>query len=159
MLALIAAVDKNFLIGKENGLPWDIPRDMKHFRETTKGKTVIMGRKTFESIGKPLPKRRNIILTRDTEFKAEGCEVKHSIEEILELAKTEEVFVIGGGAVYKEFLPFAEKLCLTHIEATFEGDTHFPLQDFSGWNKASEVTVEPGEDTPYRLHFVEWVRK
>jgi len=160
MLAMIAAVDKNFVIGHTNALPWPhIPADMKHFRETTKGKTVVMGRKTFESIGRPLPNRRNIVLTRDTNFKAEGCEILYSTEEILKLSKTEEVFVIGGGAIYKEFLSHADKLYLTFIDAEFPGDVHFPLQDFTGWQKASEKIMEPNEETQFRLRFVEYVRK
>ncbi|MBM3256752.1 MAG: dihydrofolate reductase [Candidatus Liptonbacteria bacterium] len=160
MISLIAAMDKNFGIGHTNALPWPhIPADMKHFRETTKGKTVVMGRKTFESIGRPLPNRRNIIITRDANFRAEGCEIFHSTEEILPLAQTEEVFVIGGGVIFKELLPHADKLYLTFIDGEFPGDVKFPLQDFSGWEKASERIVEPGEETAYKLRFTEWVKK
>jgi len=158
---MIVAVDRNFVIGGKNDLPWpNIPADKKHFRETTKGKTVVMGRKTFESLGsRPLPNRRNIILTRDANFKAEECEVIRASEEILPLAKTEEVFIIGGGAVYKEFLPYAEKLYITFIEGEFHGDVKFPLEDFSGWRLASEKIMEPNGETQFRLRFAEFVRR
>lgn len=160
MLSLIAAVDKNFVIGHVNALPWPrIPADMKHFRETTRGKTVVMGRKTFESIGRPLPNRRNIVLTRDPGFKAEGCEVSNSMEAVLTLAKAEEVFIIGGGVIYKEFLPYAEKLYLTFIEGEFAGDVKFPLRDFTSWQQVSEKIIEPNTETQYRLRFVEWIKK
>ena len=160
MLAMIVAVDKNFVIGHVNALPWpNIPADMKHFREITKKKTVVMGRKTFESIGRPLPNRRNIVLTRDPEFKAKGCEVFNSMEEILKLGKTEEVYIIGGGVIYKEFLPYAEKLYLTFIDGEFGGDVQFPLRDFTGWQKTSEKIMEPNKETQFRLRFVEFVRK
>jgi len=153
-LSIIAAVDTNFVIGQSNGLPWGrIPADMKHFRDTTKGHTVAMGRKTFESIGRPLPNRRNIILTNAPDFKVEGCEIVHSVEEVLRLAVADEVFIIGGASVYKEFLPHTDKIYLTFIEGEFTGDAYFPLRDFSGWNKASEEIIEPNAETPYRLRF------
>jgi dihydrofolate reductase len=158
---MIWATDRNSLIGGSNDLPWpNIPADKKHFRETTKGKTVVMGRRTFESLGsRPLPNRQNIILTRDANFRAEGCEVLHSTEEILKRAKHEEVFIIGGGEIYKQFLPHADKLYITFIDGEFAGDVKFPLEDFRDWRQVSEKILEPNAETPFKLRFVEFVRK
>lgn len=129
---------KNRIIGKDNKLPWHIPEDMKYFRETTKGKIVIMGRKSWESIGcKPLPKRLNIVITRDQNYKAEGAVVTHSVEESLERARAEmaawdnEVFVLGGAEIYKVAMPYLKRIYLTEIDQEFEGDTKFPEFDKS----------------------------
>ena len=126
IISLIAAIGKNRVIGKSNALPWKLPADMKHFQAMTKGKPVIMGRKTFESIGRPLPDRINIIITRDENYKAEGCIVAHSMEEALKAAENhKEAMIIGGSQIYKEFLPKANKMYLTSIDADFEGDAYF----------------------------------
>ncbi len=126
-------MDKKRGIGKKNALPWYIPDDLKRFRQLTTGHTVIMGRKTFESIiqrnGKPLPKRTNIIVTRDTNFKAEGCVVSHSLEEALEQAKKneqEEIFIIGGGQIFAQSLQYADRLYVTLVDAVFNADVFFP---------------------------------
>ena len=135
-ISLIAAVGKNLVIGNENKLIWKIPNDMKRFRELTSGKSIIMGRKTFESIGKPLPNRINIIITRDKNYKAGGCVVVNSSEDALNAAKgSEEIMIIGGGQTYKEFLPMAEKMYLTFIDADFEGDSYFPEYNKSEWKE------------------------
>lgn len=132
MLSLIAAIGKNNEIGKKNGLLWNLPADMQHFRETTSGHTVIMGQKTFESIGKPLPKRRNIVITLDKNYSHNGVEVIHSPEELEDLLektsnKEEENFIIGGGQIYKLFIDKADKLYITHVNASFpDADTFFP---------------------------------
>ena len=115
-ISLIAALGKNGVIGNENKLIWNIPSDMKRFREITSGKSVVMGRKTYESIGRPLPKRKNIILTRDKNYKAEGCIVVHSLENALKEAGDGEIMVIGGAQIYSEFLPIAHRLYLTIID-------------------------------------------
>lgn len=128
-ISLIAAIARNRTIGKNNELPWRIPEDTKRFRKLTTGHVVIMGRKTFESIGRPLRERTNIVITRDTGYRAEGCTVVHSIEDALKEAKRierEEVFVIGGGEIYKATLPSADRLYLTIIDKDFEGDVFFP---------------------------------
>ncbi|KGR89550.1 dihydrofolate reductase [Ureibacillus massiliensis 4400831 = CIP 108448 = CCUG 49529] len=128
MISLIVAHDKNRVIGYENKMPWHLPGELKYFKETTMGKPMIMGRKTFESIGKPLPGRRNIIVTRNNEYSVEGIEVANSIDEALELAgDVEEVMVIGGEEIFKLVLPVADRLYITHIEHEFEGDTFFPI--------------------------------
>lgn len=149
ILSLIAAVAKNGVIGGSNTLLWDLPEDMKHFRDTTRGHTVIMGRKTFESIGKPLPNRRNIVITRDVNYLSEGIEVVSSLEEALRLASLEhgrefeenqedvEAFVIGGGEIYKQAIEKANKLYITEIHQDFDGDTLFPIIDKAIWEESS----------------------
>jgi len=139
-LSIIAAMDQNHLIGEEGEIPWNLPADLKYFKKTTLGAAVIMGRKTFESIGSPLPGRRNIILTRNKDYSASGCEVVNSTKEILDdfLEKKEEAFIIGGAEIYKLFLPFSDKLYLTIIEHQFSGDTYFPEIDLQNWDKISE---------------------
>lgn len=128
-ISIIVAIAKNRTIGHGNKLLWNIPEDMKYFRETTRGHAVIMGRKTFESIGRPLPNRLNIVITRDQSFTAEGVTVCHSLEEALDLARQkekDEVFVIGGAQIYKQALPFTDRLYLTVVHKDFEGDAFFP---------------------------------
>jgi dihydrofolate reductase len=133
-LSLIVAVSRNNVIGSEGGLPWHLPDDLRHFKRLTTGKPVIMGRRTFESIGRPLPDRRNIVMTRQTDYPAKGCEVVSSVDEALELVRgTEEVMIIGGGQVYRDFLPHADRIYLTRVQADVEGDTHFPEIDGAGW--------------------------
>ncbi len=134
-ITLIAALSRNRIIGKNNDLPWHLPDDMKFFMETTKDHCVIMGRKNYESLPlkfRPLPERTNIVVTRQRNFVAEGCQVVHSLEDALASANQksdEEIFVIGGAEIYKLALPYAHKLYLTEIEAEIEGDTYFPLFD------------------------------
>ena len=126
IISLIAAVGKNNVIGTDNKLPWKLSADLKRFKAITSGKPVAMGRKTFESIGKPLPNRTNIIITRDKNYKADGCVVVHSAEEALNAAKgNAEIMIIGGEQIFKEFLPIANKLYLTYINYDFEGDILF----------------------------------
>lgn len=129
-IILIAAIGKNRELGKQGDLIWRISDDLKHFREVTKGNSIIMGRKTYESIGRPLPKRVNIIVTRDPEYHQDGCVVVHSLEKAIETAKntgTEKIYVIGGGEIYKQALPFATSLDLTLIDAEeLQADVFFP---------------------------------
>lgn len=143
MISLIVAHDKNRVIGHENKLPWYLPGDLKYFKEQTMGKPMIMGRKTFESIGKPLPGRRNIVVTRNVFYNQEGIEVATSVEEALKLAgNVEEIMVIGGEQIFKETLPIADRLYITLIDHTFEGDTYFPKYE-NDWKLVS--TSEPIE--------------
>lgn len=159
-ISIVAAIAKNRVIGKNNRLPWRLPRDMQHFREVTTGKPVIMGRKTFESIGKALPGRKNIILTRDSNFRAEGCVVVHSVEEALAAVEgTQEIMVIGGAEIYKAFLPRVERMYLTEIHADFEGDTFFPEYDPSEWQETERQDFPADEKNPYRYSFVVFERK
>lgn len=138
MLAVIAAVSENNVIGKNNGLPWDLPEDLKRFRQITIGKTVLMGRKTFESIlarlKKPLPDRKNIVITRQVGYKVPaGVLVFNSFESALENVQDEDVYVIGGRDLFEKALPLAKKFYLTRVKGSFEGDVFFPYINFSEW--------------------------
>ena len=145
MISIIAALGKNNVIGSDNRLPWKLSADMKHFVSITRGKTVVMGRKTFESIGKPLPNRTNIIVTRDRNYKQEGCVVVHSIEGAIDVAgHAEELIVIGGASIYREFLPFADRMYLTLINSDFEGDVFFPR--YSKEWRETEREEHPADD-------------
>lgn len=129
-VSMIAAVGKNLELGKNNDLIWHFKEDMKFFKETTMGHPVIMGRKTFESLPKALPGRRNIVISSNAEYKADGAEVVTSVEDALKIAENEDTFVIGGGKIYKEFLPYAKNLYLTEIDAECkDADTFFPEFD------------------------------
>lgn len=127
MISMIVAADENNVIGKDNQLIWHLPDDLKFFKQKTSGHCIIMGRHTFESVGKPLPRRTNIIITRDKNYTAEGCKVVHSLEDALELAKEDDnPFIVGGEQIYRLALPIADEVFLTRVHAEFEGDRHFP---------------------------------
>lgn len=153
---LIVAVDKNWAIGKENKLLVSIPADMKYFRETTKGNIVIMGRKTLESFpnAQPLKNRTNIVLTSDKNYQVKGAIVLHSVEEVLEELKNydaEDIYVIGGDSVYRQFLPYCEKAYITRIDHAYEADTYFPnLEEHPDW----EMTQISDEQTYFDLEYV-----
>lgn len=141
-LSIIVAIASNGAIGKNNELLWHLKADLKHFKAITTGHTIIMGRKTFESIGRPLPKRRNIVISSQDTFAFEGIEVFHSLEEALEAVKTEEeVFIIGGGQIYSQAMPLASKLYLTVVEREYDGDTFFTEIDYSQWKELSSVRL------------------
>jgi len=157
MISLIVAVGKNNAIGRNNQLLWDIPEDMAHFVRVTSGKTVIMGDKTFASIGKPLSNRKNIVVTLNKDFAAEGCEVRNDLFEVLNEYKNsaEEVFVIGGGMIYKLSLPMVDKLYLTVVDdSPSDADTFFP--DYSEFKNI--VSKEDSDNGQYRFSFVELTR-
>ena len=157
IISLIAAVGKNNVIGIDNRLPWKLSADLKRFRAITSGKPVVMGRKTFESIGKPLPNRTNIIITRDKNYKADGCVVVHSAEEALNAAKgSKEIMIIGGEQIFREFLPKAKLIYLTVIEEEFDGNAYFPEYDKNEWK---EVSREEHEDDGLKYAFVDLERK
>jgi dihydrofolate reductase len=162
ILSLIGAMGKNNELGKDNELLFSLPKDMKHFKEITTGHTVLMGRKTFESIGRPLPNRRNIVITRDASYSADGIEVVHSLDEALEEFKTtdQEIFVIGGGEMYMQALPFADKLYLTFVETSVENaDTFFPEIAFDEWQEVSKERHEAEDKHAWPFTFVEYKRK
>ena len=155
IISIIAGIDKNRLIGQGNRLPWKLPADMKHFRRHTLGKPVLMGRKTFESIGKPLSKRTNIVLTHDRNYRAEGCIVTHSVEEALDTAREcEEIMIIGGASIYKLFLQRANRLYLTHIHDCFEGDVYFPSFDRADWQEVKRIDCQPDDKNPHPYSFL-----
>lgn len=156
MISLIAAIGKNNELGKNNTLVWSMPNDLKYFREKTSGHPVIMGRKTFESIGHPMPNRKNIIITRDKNYKKEGIEVAHSLEEALNIVphKTKEIFIIGGEGIFKESMNIADRLYITHIDATDkDADVFFPEIIPIVWNEVSHIEHKKDKDNPYDYTF------
>ncbi|WP_018247239.1 dihydrofolate reductase [Orenia marismortui] len=154
-LSIIAAMDKNQLIGKKNKMPWYLPADLSYFKKLTSKHIIVMGRRTFESIGKPLKNRRNIVLTRNTDYSIDGCEIMHSIDEILNtfINSNEEIFIIGGAEIYKSFLPYVNRLYITKIDHEFEGDTFFPKIDWNKWKKTSEKNAIKDTDNPYTYSY------
>ncbi len=157
--SMIAAIGNNNELGIKNTLLWDLPADMKHFRETTSGHSVIMGQKTYDSIGRPLPNRRNIILTRDVTYEPLGTEVVHSIEELMTLCKKgepeEEFFVIGGGEIYRQLIDTMDTLYITHVNAAFpEADTVFPEIKESIWCEVERSDYNADEKNIYPYSFV-----
>ena len=155
-ISMIAAMADDRVIGINNSLPWKLPNDMKWFRQQTMGKPIVMGRKTFESFGaKPLPGRTNIIITRDNNYKAEGCIVVHSIEEaILAAGDVEEVMIIGGASFYQQMLPRAERLYLTFVHSKVDGDAWFPEWNDNGWHQVERIDHESDEKNPHAHSFV-----
>ncbi|UZJ80028.1 dihydrofolate reductase [Fictibacillus sp. KU28468] len=153
MISYVFAMDENRLIGDRNGLPWHLPADLQHFKRVTMKKPIVMGRKTFQSIGKPLPGRENIILTRDESFQAEGCTVIHSIDQALERPE-EEVCVIGGAEVFSLFMPHVQRMYITKINESFHGDTYFPEYDESEWKLVSETPGIVDEKNKYSHDFL-----
>lgn len=149
-------MDKNRVIGTDDGkLPWYLPADLKRFKSLTLGKPIIMGRRTFESIGGPLPERKNIIITRNKNYEASGCVVAHSSEEALQAAvDAPEVMVIGGAEVFAEFLPVAKRMYLTLIDGEFLGTVYFPQWDVGAWREVSRETHEPDEKNEYGYVFL-----
>lgn len=139
-ITLVAAIASNNVIGKENSLPWNIPEDLKRFKQMTSGHTILMGRKTFDSIGRPLPNRQNIVMTKDKNFEQEGIKVINDFDEALELIKesNEDVFVIGGSKIYELFEPVANSLAITRILKDFEGDAFFPDINWDLWQIEKE---------------------
>lgn len=160
IISLVAAASENNVIGKNGGIPWDLPKDFKHFHDATKGKPIIMGRKTHESIGRVLPGRKNIIVTRQA-IEIEGCDVVHSIEEALDLVKDEpEVAIIGGGEIYKQAIPLANRLDLTRVHTTIEdGNAFFPEFDENEWELKSEERHEIDQDHASAYTFLLYDRK
>ena len=155
IISIIAGMDKNRLIGQGDRLPWRLPADMQHFRRHTLGKPVLMGRKTYESIGKPLPKRTNIILTRDHNYLVDGCVVTHSIEDALNTASgCDEIMIIGGASTYELFLPRADRLYLTYVHDCFEGDVYFPAYDLTDWQQVKRVDCQQDEKNPHSYSFL-----
>ena len=154
MLSLIAAMAIDRIIGKENQMPWHLPADFAWFKQQTLGKPIIMGRKTFESIGRPLPGRKNIVLSREPQSAQEGIHWVTSIEEALASAgDVDEVMVIGGGYLYQQLLPQAQRLYLTHVDAEIEGDTQFPEYDPDQWESTFSEFRDADEANSYGLCF------
>ena len=158
-ISLIAAVSRNGVIGHKGSIPWRLPADLKRFKQLTMGHPIVMGRKTFESLGKPLPGWTNIIVTRQPDFKACGALVARSLEEALRLCEgAEEVFVVGGASIYRQAIPLADRIYLTEIHQEFEGDTFFPF-DRSAWKEAAREDPAPDGDHPCSYSFVTLTRR
>ena len=161
-ISMIAAMAHDRVIGKDNQMPWYLPADLAHFKRVTLGKPVLMGRKTFESIGRPLPGRRNLVISRNPGYQAEGIEVVGSVEAALALLAScavEELMVIGGGHLYAEMLPSADCLYLTQINLAVEGDTRFPAFDDGQWQRIDCESHPADEKNPHPYRFETWQRR
>ncbi len=154
MLSLIVAMDRNQLIGRDNRLPWHLSADLKRFKRITMGKPIVMGRRTHESIGKPLPGRTNIVVSTDRHYQAAGCRVVASLHEALSAAGEQEVFVIGGASLYEQALPLAGRMYVTEIDAAFEGDTWFPEFDPGEWQETAREAHPADAGNAYAFAFV-----
>lgn len=159
-VTLIVARARNGVIGASGGLPWRLPEDLAFFKRTTMGHPIVMGRKTWESIGRPLPGRRSIVVTRDRNFVAAGAEVVHSLDEAIQrCADTEEIFVIGGAQLYAEALSRAERLLMTEIDADFEGDTFLPVTAAADWAETGREHHPANDTRAYGFDFVDYRRR
>jgi dihydrofolate reductase len=146
-ISIIVAASANNVIGADGGLPWYLPEDLRRFKKTTMGKPMIMGRATFESIGRALPGRRSIVLTRQRNFDAEGCDVVPTIDAALASAgNADEVMIIGGGEIYRQFLPIADRIYLTRVQTEINGDTSFPELDMSEWDVVAVEEYPAGDE-------------
>lgn len=158
-LSIVCAMGNNRVIGKNNQLPWHLPADLKHFKNLTLGKAIIMGRKTRESIGKALPGRHNIVISRQANLKFPGCDVAANIEQALELAgASEEVMIIGGANLYQQILPQANKMYLTFVDIDIDGDAFFPEWQQQEWQEVSRESHQPDEKNAYHYEFVAFDR-
>ncbi|WP_323951197.1 type 3 dihydrofolate reductase [Aeromonas caviae] len=162
MISMIAAMAHDRVIGLDNQMPWHLPADLAHFKRVTLGKPVLMGRKTFESIGRPLPGRRNLVISRNSDYRADGVEVIDSVEAALALladSDVAELMVIGGGHLYGQLLPRADRLYLTRIDLAVEGDTRFPAFDENDWSCIERESHHPDEKNPHPYCFETWQRR
>lgn len=160
IVSAVVAISSNHAIGKNNELLWHLPADLKHFKQITSGHTVIMGRKTYDSIGRPLPNRRNIIITRKTDLQIPGVEVTNSVDEALQLCAQEaEVFIIGGAEIYKSALPLTNRIYLTTVQATYDADAYFPEIDRNEWAETEIEAHAPDEKNKLAYTFSTLSRK
>ena len=149
-ITIIVAKSNNGIIGKDGDLPWRLPEDLKRFKRLTTGNIVVMGRKTYDSIGRPLPNRKNIVISRNMSLKIEGVDVEHDLVDVLKRNQEENVYVIGGGQIYVDALPFSEKLEVTEVDVELVGDTSFPEIDSSQWKEIfREKRVDPESNLTY----------
>lgn len=161
MIHLVVAKSDNNVIGHDNQLIWHLPNDLKHFKEITTGHPIIMGRKTFESIGRALPNRTNIIITRNKNYSIENTKVAHSLNEAIEIAKKidEDIFILGGGKIYEQALDLVDILEVTEVHENFEGDTYFPEIDLNVWKEISRIKHHKDEKNKFDYSFVRYERK
>lgn len=160
-ISLIVAMSQNRAIGRDNKMPWHLPADLKRFRAITMNSPILMGRKTFESIGRPLDGRANLVLSHNQNYQPQGCQVFQSLESALETAKTlgNELFIIGGATLYEMTLPLAQRLYLTQIQAKFEGDTFFPKFDLNDWNETTCEQINNDEKADFSYRFLTLEKK
>jgi dihydrofolate reductase len=157
IISLVAAMAKNRVIGKDNAMPWHLPADLKHFKAVTLGKPIIMGRKTYESIGRPLPGRQNIVISRNADYQLEGCDTVTSFEAAMKMVShIEEVMIVGGGFLYSQVLPQANKLYLTFIDLEVDGDTQFPAYEHLSLKEVHRESHSADEKNPYNYDFVDY---
>jgi dihydrofolate reductase len=155
IVALVVAMGRNRVIGRDNALPWHLPADLRHFRAITLGKPVLMGRKTHESIGRPLPERINIVISRDAAYRAQGCIVLPSLEAAFEYCRdSAELMVIGGAILYRQALPRAQRIYLTEIQQDFAGDTEFPQLEAADWREVARDDRPADGKNPYPHSFI-----
>jgi dihydrofolate reductase len=162
VISLIAAASENSVIGKDNKLPWHLPTDMKYFKNITWGMPVIMGRKSFEALGKPLRGRSNIVITRNKNWSADGVKTVQSIDQAINLASqtdAKEIYIIGGGEIFQAAIPSADRIYLTLVHENFEGDAFFPEIKHEEWKLTSNRDCDPDEKNAYALSFQVWERK
>ncbi len=159
-LSLIVAMAQNRTIGVNNTLPWRCPEDMKHFKALTMGHHMIMGRKTFDSIGKPLPGRTTVVVTRNSDLEIEGCQIAHSLHAaIAACAGDDEIFIVGGAELYRQAIALVDTLYITEVQKDVDGDAHFPEFDREAWQETSRVVAEQTTPQPLNFHFVTYRRK
>ena len=160
MISIIVAVAANNVIGGDNKLLWHISEDLRRFKALTSGHTIIMGRKTWESLGRPLPNRTNVVITRNPDYKPEGAVAVCSLQKALNLSdKQDEVFIIGGGEIYRQAMPLADKLYITHVERDYQGDTTFPTISPTEWTEVEDIHFARREKFEYPFRFTEYIRK
>ena len=160
LVSIIVAFDENQLIGSGNKLPWHLPADLKYFKSITMGHSMIMGRKTFESIGKALPGRRSIVVSRQAGLELPECEVTSTFDQALAACHGEdEVFIIGGAEIFRHALPHADKLYITQIHHVFQGEVYFPPVTKSEWNEIARMDFDADEKNPWPYSFIQYVRK
>ena len=162
MISLIVAASTNNAIGKANQMLWHLPEDFKFFKNTTWGMPIIMGRKTFESIGKPLPGRMNIVITSNTDWKVDGVQVAPNIDDAIKLAETanaKEIFITGGGEIYKQTIGIADKIYITKVNTIIDGDVYFPEIDETVWELSFEKNVKADDKNAFDMNFQSWIRK
>ncbi|AXI09313.1 dihydrofolate reductase [Oceanobacillus sp. 143] len=162
MISLLVAMDRNHVIGANNQLPWRLPKDLRFFKEKTTGNTIIMGRKTYESMGGALPNRKNVVLTRKNHDYPEDVDVIHELSTIQEWDKrnpNNEYFVIGGGNIFTQVMPFADRMYITFIDNDFDGDTYFPSFSEDDWALTSKVKGQKDEKNPYDYYFLQYDRR
>jgi len=158
-ITIVAAMARNRAIGLNGRLPWHLPRELRHFRETTMGKPIVMGRRTWESIGKALPGRQNLVVTANASFRAEGCEVVHSLEEAVARSEGAEVMIIGGGQLYGEALPLADRMILTLVQCDADADTWFPEWNEREWRRVAVREERADDRNPFDYRVIELSRR